>query len=88
VLQDRSTYEIMRPEELGLTPGALVLGKHSGRHAFIATAFRLGYDLAGGEVQELFAEFKSEADRIGSVTPDWFAGFLSRRVAAPREKRA
>jgi 2-isopropylmalate synthase len=88
VLKDRSTYEIMRPEELGLEANRIVLGKHSGRHAFIAKAFELGFDLGGDAIPELFAQFKNEADRLGTVTNDWFSEFLGKRVPMPTENQA
>ena len=48
VMMDKSTYEIMTPESIGLNQNKLVLGKHSGRHAFIERLKELGYDLAQG----------------------------------------
>jgi 2-isopropylmalate synthase len=89
VLMDRSTYEIMRPEELGLKADLIVLGKHSGRHAFIAKAFELGFEFEREAVEALFAEFKSEADRLGTVPTAWFAAFLEERLGASHpEQRA
>lgn len=63
VLANRSTYEIMTPESVGLTKNNLVLGKHSGRHAFRDKARELGYDLSQEELNAVFEEFKTLADR-------------------------
>ncbi len=63
VLKDKQTYEIMRPESVGLASNKLVLGKHSGRHAFIERLRALGVDCAGVDMNEAFARFKALADR-------------------------
>ncbi len=62
VLMDKSTYEIMTPESVGLNQNKLVLGKHSGRHAFIDRLTQLGYDLAREEIDKAFVRFKALAD--------------------------
>ena len=63
VLMDKETYEIMTPESIGLNANKLVLGKHSGRHAFIARLTELGYDLPKEDIQKAFVRFKSLADK-------------------------
>jgi len=63
ILKERSTYEIMRPEDVGFVGTGLVLGKHSGRHAFKDRLKSLGVDLKDGEVDKAFARFKSVADK-------------------------
>jgi 2-isopropylmalate synthase len=63
VLKERTTYEIMRPEDVGLSAGRLVLGKHSGRHAFRERLAALGYNLSEAELDRAFARFKEVADR-------------------------
>ncbi|NOQ41287.1 MAG: 2-isopropylmalate synthase [Desulfuromusa sp.] len=62
ILMDKSTYEIMTPESVGLNQNKLVLGKHSGRHAFIDRLKQLGYDLSKEEIQKAFVRFKTLAD--------------------------
>ncbi len=62
VMMDKSTYEIMTPESVGLNQNKLVLGKHSGRHAFIDRLKQLGYDLSREENQKAFVRFKTLAD--------------------------
>ncbi|NNL53519.1 MAG: 2-isopropylmalate synthase [Woeseia sp.] len=63
MLQHHSTYEIMRPEDVGLTRSSLVLGKHSGRHAFRERVVQLGFDLEEFELNRAFQEFKKLADK-------------------------
>jgi 2-isopropylmalate synthase len=63
VLMEKSTYEIMTPESIGLNQNKLVLGKHSGRHAFIKRLEELGYDLSKEDVEKAFVRFKSLADQ-------------------------
>ena len=63
LLKDKSTYEIMRPESVGLTQSRLVMGKLSGRHAFREELATLGYTLSDQELQEAFERFKRLADQ-------------------------
>jgi len=63
LLKDKSTYEIMRPESVGLTQSRLVMGKLSGRHAFREELASLGYTLSDQELQEAFERFKRLADQ-------------------------
>jgi 2-isopropylmalate synthase len=63
VLKNRMTYEIMEPEMIGLASNRLVLGKHSGRHAFRDKLNDLGYDLTKDEVNKLFNKMKELADK-------------------------
>ncbi len=63
MLQHASTYEIMSPEEIGISKSNLVLGKHSGRHAFRDRVKDLGFDLDDFEVNRAFQEFKKLADK-------------------------
>ena len=62
VLMKKETYEIMTPESVGLNANKLVLGKHSGRHAFIDRLKELGYDLNKEEIEKAFVRFKALAD--------------------------
>jgi 2-isopropylmalate synthase len=63
MLQHSSTYEIMRPEDVGISKSNLVLGKHSGRHAFRDRVAELGFDLDEFETNRAFQEFKKLADK-------------------------
>ena len=63
MLQNASTYEIMRPEDVGISKSNLVLGKHSGRHAFRDRLVELGFELDEFETNRAFQEFKKLADK-------------------------
>jgi len=63
MLKNSQTYEIMRPEDVGLSRSNLVLGKHSGRHAFRERVQSLGFELDELELNRVFEEFKALADR-------------------------
>jgi 2-isopropylmalate synthase len=67
VLRDRRTYEIMTPESVGLSKNNLVLGKHSGKHAFRDRVKTLGYDLSDEELEIAFEKFKTLADKKKTV---------------------
>ena len=67
MLQHASTYEIMRPQDVGLTRSNLVLGKHSGRHAFRNRVRELGFELDEFETNRAFQEFKKLADKKKDV---------------------
>lgn len=69
MLQNRETYEIMRPEDVGME-SALVLGKHSGRHALQKKLQELGYELGDNEFQSVFIAFKDLADRQRDISDD------------------
>jgi 2-isopropylmalate synthase len=63
MLQHHSTYEIMRPADVGIASSSLVLGKHSGRHAFRDRVKDLGFELDEFETNRAFQEFKKLADK-------------------------
>jgi 2-isopropylmalate synthase len=63
VLVNPMTYEIMKPETIGLSANKLVLGKHSGRHALHDHLKEMGYDLSPGELNIVFRKFKDLADK-------------------------
>ena len=68
VLNNRETYEIMNPESIGLKTSNIVLGKHSGRHAFEEKLKELGYtNLSSEELNEAFSKFKDLADKKKSI---------------------
>jgi len=67
ILKERSTYEIMRPEDVGVVGTGLVLGKHSGRHAFKDRLKMLGIILKEKELDKAFERFKSVADKKKQV---------------------
>jgi 2-isopropylmalate synthase len=63
ILKNPLTYEIMRPETIGLAESKLVLGKHSGRHAFQQKLTELGYDLKADDLNRVFERFKDLCDK-------------------------
>lgn len=63
VIRARETYEIMNPQDIGLSENKLVLGKHSGRNAFIKKINDLGYALNEAEIEKAFNSFKALADK-------------------------
>jgi len=67
MLKERSTYEIIRPEDVGVPKTDLVLGKHSGRHALRDRVAELGYHLNEAQTQLLFDDFKALADKKKEV---------------------
>ena len=71
------TYEIMKPEDIGLATDGIVLGKHSGRHALAARAKALGYVLEGEQLDRAFAAFKAVADEVGIVDTARLVALLS-----------
>jgi len=70
VLKNKLTYEIMKPEDIGIPSNKLVLGKHSGRHAFTNRLQELGVDPATIDVQKAFAAFKALCDKKKIVYDD------------------
>jgi len=67
VLKERRTYEIMKPEDVGFAETKLVLGKHSGRHAFTEHLRQLGFDLSEKQTEKAFDLFKKLADKKKEV---------------------
>jgi 2-isopropylmalate synthase len=67
VLKHSETYEIMKPETVGVPENSLVLGKHSGRHAFRDRLEKLGFAIDKEQLEDLFVRFKALADRKKSV---------------------
>ena len=63
ILKHSGTYEIMTPESVGLRESKLVMGKHSGRHAFREKIKELGYEIGDNAVQDAFRRFKALADK-------------------------
>lgn len=68
MLAHKNTYEIMTPESIGLTENKMVLGKHSGRHAFMDRIQSMGYQLEEETVNKSFEAFKKLADKKKTVT--------------------
>ncbi len=70
ILKKRTTYEIIRPSDVGFTQPSLVLGKHSGRHAFVTRLTQLGFHLKPKELEKAFVAFKELADKKKEIFED------------------
>ncbi len=68
VLANKSTYEIMTPESVGIQKNQMVLGKHSGKHAFSERLKELGYELTDDQIVDAFTKFKELCDKKKTVT--------------------
>jgi 2-isopropylmalate synthase len=68
VIANRNTYEIMTPESIGITKSRMILGKHSGKHAFKARLKDLGFTVDGKNLRSLFDEFKNLTDKKKAVS--------------------
>jgi len=80
MLKERSTYEIMRPEDVGLAQTDLVLGKHSGRAALGDRVKALGYTLSAEQLQTLFVQFKALADKKKEVYDADIAALIDEEI--------
>jgi len=80
VLKNRLTYEIMKPEDIGIPANRIMLGKHSGRHAFEERLDELGFILPKGELDRAFGKFKALADRKKIVGDDDIIALISDRT--------
>ncbi|HVO27918.1 MAG TPA: 2-isopropylmalate synthase [Candidatus Margulisiibacteriota bacterium] len=80
VLKDKQTYEIMRPESVGISSNKLVLGKHSGRHAFAERLKALGIDLYDVDMNKAFERFKALADLKKNVYDEDLMAIVTEEV--------
>jgi 2-isopropylmalate synthase len=79
-LKERTTYEIIRPETVGVPEGKLVLGKHSGRHALAQRCKDLGYPLDRDELQRVYQAFTALADRKKGILDEDILALVQREV--------
>ncbi len=87
MLKERSTYEIMRPEDVGFAATDLVLGKHSGRAALADRAKQLGFQLTGDQLQKVFEKFKKLADRKKEVFDGDIVALVQNEILAKTTER-
>ena len=85
MLKHEETYEIMRPETVGAGTTQLILGKHSGRHAFANRLTELGYSVSGDGLDKAFARFKKLADKKKHITDADLLALLSDELYQPKE---
>lgn len=86
VLKERVTYEIMKPEDVGFEETKLVLGKHSGRHAFGERLRKLGFDLAKDQIDKAFERFKVLADKKKEIFDEDLETIVEEEISKIPEK--
>jgi 2-isopropylmalate synthase len=85
LLKEKMTYEIIRPEDIGLQKTELVLGKHSGRHAFKTRLQELGYELSPEEIDIAFKKFKHLADQKKYIFDEDIETLVSEEISKTPE---
>ena len=85
ILKNPLTYEIMKPETIGINESKLVLGKHSGRHAFQSKLAELGYALSGEDLNRVFERFKDLCDKKKIVSDPDIEAIVNDEVFQPME---
>jgi 2-isopropylmalate synthase len=85
VLKEASTYEIIRPETVGFKSNKLVLGKHSGRHAFKEKLIELGYHLEQQEIDKAFQAFKVLCDKKKEISDDDILALVDAKIVPAAE---
>src|SRR5436189_5425290 len=85
MLKHTQTYEIMTPESVGVKQSSLVMGKHSGRHAFVHKLEQLGYKLASNQLEDAFVRFKTLADRKKHVYDEDIEALVDEEIATAQD---
>ena len=85
LIKHRKTYEIIRPEDIGVGKSKLVLGKHSGRHAFVQRLAALGFSLSSTELERSFQRFKELADKKKEVFDGDLTAIVEEALPAAQE---
>jgi 2-isopropylmalate synthase len=86
MLKHTQTYEIMTPESVGVKQTSLVMGKHSGRHAFVHKLKELGYELAANQLEDAFVRFKALADRKKHVYDEDLEALVDEEIATAADR--
>jgi 2-isopropylmalate synthase len=81
MLKERTTYEIMRPEDVGISGTDLVLGKHSGRHGFSSHLARMGFHLSPEELERAYNEFVALADKKKVIYDDDLISIMREQIS-------
>ena len=84
--RDRMTYEIMKPESVGIADSHIVLGKHSGRHAIREKLRKMGFDLSKDEIDTVFRRFKEIADIKKEIFDDDLVTIVTEDIFRAPEK--
>jgi 2-isopropylmalate synthase len=86
MLKHTQTYEIMMPEDVGVSKTSLVMGKHSGRHAFREKLKELGYELGDNALQDAFNRFKDLADKKKHVYDEDIVALVDDEIAMAHDR--
>jgi 2-isopropylmalate synthase len=86
MLKNAQTYEIMMPEDVGVRESSLVMGKHSGRHAFREKLKDLGYELGDNAFEDAFQRFKDLADRKKHVFDEDIEALADQEIASAHDR--
>ncbi|GIX14425.1 MAG: 2-isopropylmalate synthase [Paracoccaceae bacterium] len=87
VLKNAQTFEIMRPEDVGLSASSLPLGKHSGRHALRTKLRELGYEVSDNQLMDVFVRFKALADRKKEVYDEDLVALMEAEASTAANER-
>src|SRR6201988_5205496 len=86
MLKHTQTYEIMTPDSVGVKQTSLVMGKHSGRHAFVHKLEEMGYHLAGNQLEDAFVRFKALADKKKHVYDEDIEALVDEEIAHAQDR--
>src|ERR1700739_1239009 len=86
MLKHAQTYEIMTPDSVGVKQTSLVMGKHSGRHAFIHKLEELGYQLADNQLEDAFVRFKALADKKKQIYDEDIEALVDEEIAHAHDR--
>ncbi|MET0279003.1 MAG: 2-isopropylmalate synthase [Pseudorhodoplanes sp.] len=86
MLKNTQTYEIMTPESVGVKQTSLVMGKHSGRHAFVHKLEELGYKLGSNQLEDAFTRFKALADRKKHIYDEDIEALVDEEIATAQDR--
>jgi 2-isopropylmalate synthase len=86
MLKNAQTYEIMRPESVGVKQTSLVMGKHSGRHAFQHKLEELGYQVSDNQLQDAFVRFKALADKKKQIYDEDIEALIDEEIAHAHDR--
>src|ERR1700754_2595680 len=86
MLKHTQTYEIMMPESVGVKQTSLVMGKHSGRHAFVHKLEELGYKLSSNQLEDAFVRFKALADRKKQIYDEDLEALVDEEIAHAQDR--
>jgi 2-isopropylmalate synthase len=86
MLKNAQTYEIMTPETVGVKQTSLVMGKHSGRHAFVHKLEEMGYHLQSNQMEDAFVRFKALADRKKHIYDEDIEALVDEEIAHAQDR--